>query len=64
MGTETCFSTSLGVAPGMETMTSIMGTLICGSSSLGSITIARIPKRTEPIIPRGVSFESVKTEVI
>ena len=40
IGRVTRSSTSLALAPGMATITSIIGTLICGSSSRGSRMIA------------------------
>ena len=60
MGMATRSFTSLGVAPGMEIMTSIMGTLICGSSSRGSMTTAITPKRNEAMMMISVSLESTK----
>ena len=50
-------STSRAEAPGNETITSIIGTMIWGSSSLGSIRTAATPIAMEAISIRGVSFE-------
>jgi len=50
---------SFGLAPGMATSTSIIGTLICGSSSLGSRVMARKPRRREATMPSGVNFELI-----
>ena len=60
MGRVARSSISLAVEPGMATMTSIIGTLICGSSSRGSSTTAAAPSRTEAMTSSGVSFESMK----
>ena len=43
----------------MATMTSIIGTLICGSSSRGSKTTAAAPSSTEATMISGVSLESI-----
>ena len=53
-------STSLELDPGMATITSTMGTLICGSSSRGSSTMAAPPNRTAAMMMSGVSLESMK----
>ena len=63
MGPMTRFSTSLGVAPGMVTWMSIMGTMICGSSSLGVDQTARTPVRAAARMMSGASLESTKTAV-
>src|SRR5881394_3758216 len=52
-------STSLAPNPGMETSTSTIGTLICGSSSRGSTSTAASPNSTEVTITSGVSLESM-----
>jgi hypothetical protein len=52
-------SISFAVEPGMETITSTIGTLICGSSSRGSSTIAAAPSKTDAMTTSGVSFESM-----
>ena len=57
MGRVTRFSTSAAEAPGRATITSIIGTLICGSSSRGSIRIAKRPSSREATTIIGVSFE-------
>ena len=62
MGRVTRFSTSRASAPGMVTMTSIMGTLICGSSSRGSISTAKRPSSSAAATRMGVSFESMKSD--
>jgi len=59
MGRVTRFSTSAAEAPAMATVTSIIGTLICGSSSRGSRSTANTPSRIEAMIAIGVSFESM-----
>ena len=43
----------------MATSTSIIGTLICGSSSRGSMMIAAAPSSTDVMTTSGVSFESM-----
>ena len=43
----------------MFTMTSTIGTLICGSSSRGKSTIAAMPSKTATMTMSGVSFESM-----
>src|SRR5678815_252246 len=50
-------STSRGVAPGMPTITSTMGTMICGSSSGGVNTTAISPIRIDVRIASGVRGE-------
>src|SRR6266540_1739504 len=52
-------STSLALNPGMDTSTSTIGTLICGSSSRGSISTAASPSSTEVTMTSGVSLESM-----
>ncbi len=59
----TLFSISLGVEPGIETITSIIGTTIWGSSSLGVKKTAKAPRRRLAIMASGVSFESMKASV-
>src|SRR6185369_4240980 len=53
-------STSLALEPGIESSTSIIGTLICGSSSRGNRMIAAAPSSTEVMVIKGVSLESMK----
>src|SRR5678815_4973065 len=53
-------STSLALQPGIETSTSIIGTLIWGSSSRGNMMIATAPSSTEVMMINGVSLESMK----
>ena len=60
MGRVMRCSTSLAVAPGMRTNTSTMGTMIWGSSSLGSATMAATPSRMEAMMISGVSFDWMK----
>ena len=60
MGLVTRSSTSLAEAPGIWTKMSIMGTMICGSSSRGSRSTAPIPRRMEAATISGVSLESMK----
>ena len=57
MGRVARSSTSLALKPGMETSTSIIGTLICGSSSRGRSRVAAAPRRIEVMTSSGVSFE-------
>ena len=57
MGLVTRCSTSVGVAPGMRTNTSTIGTMICGSSSRGSATTAMPPSASDARMTSGVSFE-------
>ena len=57
-------STSFALKPAMFTITSTIGTLICGSSSRGSKTIAAMPSRTAATMISGVSFESMKARAI
>ncbi len=64
MGRVTRFSISWAVAPGMATMTSIIGTLICGSSSRGRRSTAKTPSSRDAAIRMGVSFESIKSDAI
>ena len=56
-GFVTRCSTSLADAPGMRTKTSLIGTMICGSSSRGSFHTASAPSSTEATSRSGVSFE-------
>ena len=60
IGLVTRSSTSLADMPGACTKTSIIGTMICGSSSRGSNTTAPAPSRTAATTISGVSFESMK----
>ena len=60
MGLVTRSSTSRAEAPGISTKTSIMGTMICGSSSRGSLTTAKTPRRIEATTKSGVSLELMK----
>ncbi len=57
-------STSRALNPVMETSTSIIGTLICGSSSRGNNTMADTPSSTEVMITSGVSFESMNARAM
>src|ERR1017187_1665052 len=50
-------STSFTWNPGMDTSTSTIGTLICGSSSRGSITTANTPSRRDAMTMSSVSLE-------
>ncbi|GIX31691.1 MAG: hypothetical protein KatS3mg124_2163 [Porticoccaceae bacterium] len=59
MGRVTRSSISRADAPGMDTITSIIGTLIWGSSSRGNMSTANAPNKTEVTTSRGVSFESM-----
>ena len=43
----------------MDTSTSTIGTLICGSSSRGSITTANTPSSRDAMTMSNVSFESM-----
>jgi hypothetical protein len=43
----------------MPTSTSIIGTLICGSSSRGRLQVANTPSSTDPRISSGVRGESM-----
>ena len=52
-------STSFALKPGIATITSTIGTLICGSSSRGSMMTANKPSSTEVMTTSGVSFESM-----
>ncbi|MBZ4685662.1 MAG: hypothetical protein JG774_1407 [Desulfomicrobiaceae bacterium] len=63
MGPTTRCSTSRGLAPGMETSMSIMGTTIWGSSSLGVLSTATTPKSRAKSTVRGTSLESTKSAV-
>src|SRR5579875_1009765 len=60
IGVVTRSSTSLALAPGIVTKTSIIGTTICGSSSRGVSRMAKAPTRMAKIITRGVNFELMK----
>ncbi len=51
---------SAGAAPGMLTITSSMGTTICGSSSRGVIRMAKAPASSAAAMNSGVSFEFMK----
>ena len=57
IGFVTRSSTSRAEAPGISTKMSIMGTMIWGSSSRGSLTRAKTPRRIEATTKSGVSFE-------
>ena len=57
MGRVTRCSTSAADAPGMSTNTSIMGTMICGSSSRGSAITAKAPSAIEATMKSGVKRE-------
>ena len=59
MGRVARSSTSLALKPGMATSTSIIGTLICGSSSRGRSNVAAAPSRIEVRTSSGVSLESM-----
>src|SRR5436190_3683469 len=54
-------STSLAPNPGMETSTSTIGTMICGSSSRGSTRTAASPNSTEVTITSGVELREQLT---
>ena len=58
------FSISRALAPGRPTMMSIIGTLIWGSSSRGSMSTAKKPSSREAATMIGVSFESMKSDAI
>ena len=60
MGATIRFSTSAGSAPGQATMTSTIGTRICGSSSRGVARRARAPRPREAAMKSGVSLLSRK----
>ena len=60
MGLVTRCSTSADVAPGISTRTSTIGTMICGSSSRGSATMANAPSASEAPMKSGVNFELMK----
>ncbi len=47
------FSTSVGAAPGSAAITSIIGTEICGSSSRGVASMARMPTASDAKVTRG-----------
>ena len=51
---------SFALAPGICTKMSIIGTMICGSSSRGSMSTAPKPSNNDAPMIRGVSFESMK----
>ena len=53
-------STSFALKPGIATITSIIGTLIWGSSSRGNITTANAPSSTDATTISGVSLELMK----
>ena len=63
MGPTTRFSISSGMAPGICTMMSIMGTTIWGSSSLGVRSTAKAPRKMEKTMMSGTSLESTKLAV-
>ncbi len=63
-GLVTRCSTSLADAPGICTKTSIIGTVIWGSSSRGSRSTARTPSMMEAPTIRGVNGESMKNRRI
>jgi hypothetical protein len=63
MGPTTRFSISSGMAPGICTMMSIMGTTICGSSSLGVRSTANTPRKMEKTMMSGTSLELTKLSV-
>ena len=48
----------------MATKTSTIGTMICGSSSRGSATTARVPSAIEARMKSGVSLEWMKAAAI
>ena len=48
----------------MATRTSIIGTLICGSSSRGSMRIEKRPRSSEAATTMGVSLESMKIDAM
>ena len=60
MGATIRFSTSAGSAPGQATMTSTIGTRICGSSSRGVARRASAPRPREAAMTSGVSLLSRK----
>ena len=53
-------STSFAWKPGMDTSTSTIGTLICGSSSRGSMTTANTPSNSDAMTINSDSLESMK----
>ena len=59
IGLVTRSSTSRAEAPGIWTKTSIIGTMICGSSSRGSFQTANPPISRLPTISSGVSLEEI-----
>ncbi len=59
MGLVTRSSTSRAEAPGIWTMMSIMGTMICGSSSRGSFQTAKAPTSRAAAIRSGVSLDEI-----
>ena len=60
IGLVTRSSTSRADAPGMPTKTSIIGTMICGSSSRGSIHTEKAPISSEAPMNSGVSLELIQ----
>ena len=60
IGLVTRCSTSCADAPGICTKTSIMGTMICGSSSRGSFQTAKAPISSDAAIISGVSLEPIQ----
>ena len=59
-GFTTLLSISDGLAPGYMTITSAIGTLICGSSSLGIKNELYVPIIINATINKMVSFELMK----
>ena len=64
IGRVTRFSTSAAEAPGMPTKMSIIGTLICGSSSRGSMRTEKRPSSSEAATAMGVSLESMNSDAM
>ena len=64
MGLVTRASTSWAESPGACTNTSAIGTMICGSSSLGVTTTANIPRIIDASIISGVSFDCINALAI
>ena len=60
IGLVTRSSTSCAEAPGICTNTSIMGTMICGSSSRGSFHTAKAPISSAAQINSGVSLDAIQ----
>src|ERR1017187_6485996 len=57
-------STSRALRAGIETSTSTIGTLICGSSSRGRSNVAAAPSRIEVMTSSGVSLESMNARAM